>query len=55
VTLECTVEQIREVLSTATHVGVLVNLVTSTDEGACTFIRADPVYPRTGLTADYIS
>lgn len=55
VVLECTVEQIREVLATATHVGVLVNLVTSTDEGVLTFIRAEPVFPRSGLTADYIS
>lgn len=55
VKLECTVEQIREVLATATHVGVLVNLVTSTDEGVLTFIRAEPQFPRSGLTADYIS
>lgn len=55
VVLECNVEQIREVLAAATHVGVLVNLVTSTDEGILTFIRADPFYPRAGLTADYIS
>jgi hypothetical protein len=55
VTLECNVEQIREVLATATHVGVLVNLVTNTDEGCLTFIRAEPQFPRSGLTADYIS
>lgn len=55
VTLECTVEQIREVLAAATHVGVLVNLVTSTDEGVLTFIRSEPTYPRNALTADYIS
>jgi hypothetical protein len=55
VVLECNVEQIHEVLATATHVGVLVNLVTSTDEGACLFMRAEPLYPVAGLTADYVS
>lgn len=55
VVLECSVEQIREVLATATHVGVLVNLVTSTDEGCLTFIRDEPQFPVAGLTADYIS
>lgn len=54
--LECTDEQIREVLPTATHVLVMVNLVTSTDEGVVTFIQADPLYgPTAGLTADYVS
>lgn len=55
VILECNVEQIREVLATATHVGVLINLVTSTDEGVVTFCRDEPQFPRSGLTADYIS
>lgn len=55
VTLECNVEQIREVLPTATHVGVLINLVTATDEGVLTFIRAASQYPTAGLTADFIS
>lgn len=53
--LECDVEQIHEVLSTATHVGVLVNLVTSTDEGKVYFERMEPISPRSGLTADYIA
>jgi len=53
--LECTAEQIHETLATATHVGVHINLVTSTDEGVVTFVRADPFYPRAGLTADYVS
>jgi len=53
--LECNVEQVREVLATATHIGVLVNLVTSTDEGALTFIEAEPVHEYAGLTADYVS
>jgi hypothetical protein len=55
VVLECNVEQIHEVLATATHIGVRVNLVTSTDEGILTFIRAEPQYPHAALTADYIS
>jgi len=54
--LECDADQIHEVLATATHVGVLVNLVTSTDEGKVFFERSEPLYgPRAGLTADYIS
>lgn len=53
--LECDIEQVREVLSTATHIGVLVNLVTATDEGACEFTRAEPQFPHAGLTADYVS
>lgn len=52
--LECDVEQVREVLSTATHVGVKIALVTSTDEGVVFFERAAPMFPRAGLTADYI-
>lgn len=52
--LECTVEQIRETLPTATHVGVQIDMVTTTDEGVCVFIRAEPVHPRAGLTADYV-
>lgn len=55
VCLECDIEQVREVLPTATHIGVLVNLVTSTDEGICTFTRAEPQFPHAGLTADYVS
>jgi len=53
--LECNIEQVREVLATATHIGVLINLVTSTDEGVCTFIRAEPGFKYAGLTADYVS
>lgn len=55
-TLECTADQIREVVSGATHVLVLINLVTSTDEACVMFERAEPFYgPRHGLTADYVS
>lgn len=53
--LECDAEQVKEVLPAATHVGVRVQLATATDEAVVTFIRADPLYARSGLTADYIS
>jgi hypothetical protein len=55
VTLECTVEQIRETLATATHVGVWCDMTHNDDEVAVTFIRAEPLHARDGLTADYIS
>lgn len=55
VVLECDVEQIREVLATATHVGVWIDCNNNDDETAVTFIRAEPFYPRAGLTADYVS
>ena len=53
--IECDIEQVREVLATATHVGVRAELATSTDECIITFIEADHLYERAGLTADYIS
>lgn len=53
--LECDVEQVREVLATATHVGVRAELATSTDECVVYFERAEPQFERAGLTADYIS
>lgn len=54
--LECTAEQIREVVPTATHVCVVLNLVTGTDEFKVMFERAEPFQgPRHGLTADYVS
>lgn len=53
--LEVNASQIREVLSTATHVVVLVNAVTSTDEFKVYFERAEPLFPHAGLTADYVS
>ena len=56
VVLECNVDQIREVLSTATHVGVWLDCNNNDDETAITFTRADPLYgPRAALTADYVS
>ena len=54
--LECDVEQIREVLPTATHVGAKLDLLTAGDECVVFFERADPFYgPIAGLTADYIA
>lgn len=53
--LECDAEQIREVLPTATHVGVTLDLVTTTDEAVGLFEAADPLYARAGLTADYVA
>ena len=53
--LECDLEQIREVLSTATHVGIQVQLATASDEAIFYFERAEPFQPRTGLTTDFIA
>lgn len=53
--LECNVEQVHEVLATATHVGVKLDLVTAGDECVVFFERAEPLFPRANLTADYIS
>jgi len=54
VVLECSAEQIREVVSGATHVLVLINAVTSTDEFKVYF-ECDPFFKRHGNTADYIA
>uniref|UniRef100_A0A6M3XVS4 Uncharacterized protein n=1 Tax=viral metagenome TaxID=1070528 RepID=A0A6M3XVS4_9ZZZZ len=51
--LECNVEQLREVLSTATHIGVWLDCANDADEIAVTFTCEDPYYPVAGLTADY--
>lgn len=53
--LECDIEQIHEVLATATHVGVRVDLAQATDECVVFFERAEPFYPIQGLTADYVA
>ena len=52
--LEADVENIREVLATATHVGVRAELVASTDECALTVIE-QRIEQEAGLTADYIA
>lgn len=53
--LEATADQVLEVLPTATHVGVRVQLVTTTDECVVFFERGEPTFARADLTADYIS
>lgn len=53
--LECDIEQVREALPAATHIGVRAQLVTATDECVIFFERAEPEFPRAGLTADYIA
>lgn len=53
--LECDAEQIREVLATATHVGVRVQLAQATDEAVVFFERAEPFYVTPDLTADYVA
>lgn len=53
--IECDIEQVREVLATATHIGVRVHLATTTDEAVVFFERAEGQYERTGLTADNIA
>jgi hypothetical protein len=53
--LECSVEQIREVLAAATHVGVWLDCNNNDDETVVAFTRAEPMWPRAGLTADYVS
>lgn len=53
--LECDVEQVREVLSTATHVGVWLDCNHNDDESAVTFTCEEPLYPHADLTDDYVS
>lgn len=53
--LECDAAQALEVLPGATHIGVTLDAVTATDEFVVFFERAEPTYPRTGLTADSVS
>lgn len=52
--LECDIEQVREVLPTATHIGVRIELATATDEACVLFERAEPEFPRADLTADVV-
>jgi hypothetical protein len=53
--LEATAEQALEVLPTATHIGVRVQLATAGDECVIYFERGEPRFARADLTADYIS
>jgi len=52
--LEVDVEQVREVLPTATHVGVRVQLATAGDECVIFFERSEPLHRYANLTADFI-
>ncbi len=53
--VEVDTAQIKEVLATATHVGLEIDLVTSTDECVVAVIAGEVMYKRNGLTANYIS
>lgn len=53
--VEVDVDQIRAALSTATHVGLEIDLVTSTDECVVTVIGSDGQHQYDELTANYIS
>lgn len=54
--LECDIENIREVLPTATHVGVRVHLNTAGDEAVVFFEQADGIFTAgAALTSDYVS
>lgn len=52
--LECDIDQIREVLAAATHVGVRHEAATGTDEWAFA-LTAEYLHAYQGLTANYIS
>ena len=52
--LEVDMQQVHEVLATATHVGVRAELATGTDVNAVSIV-ATPRFPRGGLTADFIA
>jgi hypothetical protein len=52
--LECDIEQVLEVLATATHVGVRIEQATAGDECIVYFERAEPTFAYTDLTADTI-
>jgi len=51
--LECSVQDIHEVLPTATHVGVWLDCANAADQIAVTMICFNPRFPVAGLTADY--
>lgn len=53
--LEATAEQVREVLPSATHVGLRVQLVTATDEAVIFFEELEPFHVGLNPTADFIA
>jgi hypothetical protein len=55
VNIEVDADQIRDALATATHIGIEIDLETSTDECSVTVVGANGQHQYEGLTADYIS
>lgn len=59
VAVECTAEQVNEVGKAAgynfTHVGVRITCASAADECAVTYIRFNPRYPQSALTANAIA
>ena len=53
--VEVDMDQIRDALATATHIGLVIDLVTSTDECAIYVEGFDGQHQYEDLTADYIS
>lgn len=53
--VEVDADQIRDALTLATHIGLVIDLVTSTDECVVTVIGAEGQHQFDELTADYIS
>lgn len=53
--VEVDADQIRDALAAATHIGLVIDLVTSTDECAVVVIGMDGQHQYEDLTADYIS
>ena len=53
--LEVDAEQVREVLSAATHVGVRVTQAVATDEFVVSFEECDPFYEFGTLTEDHVA
>lgn len=53
--LECDVEQMREVLATATHWSPRISVAAGTDEMIAYTEEAEPQFPRSGLTADIVA
>jgi hypothetical protein len=55
VNVEVTADQIRDALATATHIGLEIDLETSTDECNVTVVGMNGQHEYEGLTADFIS
>lgn len=53
--LEATSDMILEALADATHVSVVAELATSTDEAVVTYTRGGPSFPQTGLCAEVVA